>query len=294
MLRIFKSQVSKIEEHLKAHPNTGRRECLIMLRKIGLTGFGELMFSLPNSEFPSISAVMPRMASDDVQKNWTGNFGDTLLKQSLDFANYASFAYTSATSKTLRSSRILDFGCGYGRFARLFYYYTDEENFFSVDPWNKSIQICQDCGLSTNFFLSDYLPESLPLENVRFDFIFAFSVFTHLSRNATLICLRTLHKYLNDEGVLLITIRPVEFWRASNTHISQKLNEQMIANLEREHFGNGFAFLQSGGANDPTSSYGDTSFTIEWLEHNLSIYKVLQVDRSLTDGMQLYITLQKR
>ena len=43
---------------------------------------------------------------------------------------------------------VLDFGCGYGRLARLFYYYIKQDNFYGVDPWDRSINECLDNGYS--------------------------------------------------------------------------------------------------------------------------------------------------
>jgi SAM-dependent methyltransferase len=261
------------------------------LRKLGLTDFGNLFISLPDPTLPKLSTLLPKMASEEVQNNWTGSSGVTLLKQTLDFVRAAAYNYTRITGDTLDGKRILDYGCGYGRISRLMYYFTNEKNLYGVDPWDKSIAICREDGFGDNFRQSDYLPTKLPVDEVRFDLIFAFSVFTHLSKRATLTCLNTISDYLQPDGVLLITIRPVEYWNFDKHSSEQRISDQ----LQKNHEDEGFAFLpHNRPAIDGDITYGDTSMTTEWITTNFPSLKIVGIDRSLSDAYQLYVFLQKR
>ena len=60
-------------------------EVMSLIRPFGLHEFSQLLFSLPRPELPALSSILPSMAAKDVQIAWTGNFGDALLNQSLDF-----------------------------------------------------------------------------------------------------------------------------------------------------------------------------------------------------------------
>ncbi len=133
---------------------------LPVLRKtLGLDDFGEIMISAPMEDFPRVSRELPRMASAETQINWTGAHGLPLLRQSCSFVRSAAYNFTRLTGRPLDDAAILDYGCGYGRLARLMYYYTDPENFYGVDPWDRSIEICRADGLGDHFLQSDYLPE---------------------------------------------------------------------------------------------------------------------------------------
>ncbi|MCA9454372.1 MAG: class I SAM-dependent methyltransferase, partial [Nitrospira sp.] len=123
-----------------------------------------------------------------------------------------SYNYARVTGRSLDDATVLDFGCGYGRIAQLLYYFTVEEKIFGVDPRKQSIELCLESRLGTNFMVSDYLPVSLPVGAVKFDLIYAFSVFTHLSRRAMTTSLHTLRQHIADDGLLAMTIRPVEYW----------------------------------------------------------------------------------
>ena len=53
---------------------------------------------------------------------------------------------------------------------------------------------------------SDFLPESLPFEDI--DVAYSFSVFTHISERAADVCLDALHAAMVPGGILVLTIRP--------------------------------------------------------------------------------------
>jgi SAM-dependent methyltransferase len=259
--------------------------------RLGLDDFGELMWSMPLQEFPKLSQALPRMASTDVQTQWTGAHGLSLLRQSANFVRSATYNYTKLSGRLLDRASILDYGCGYGRLARLMYYFTDPENLFGVDPWDRSIEICHEDGLDANFRLSEYLPESLPLPRGNFDFIYAFSVFTHLSLRATWKALEVCRRYIASDGVMLITIRPIEYWDLDTS--IHGLRD--ISPLHAAHREQGFAFSpHNRPAVDGDITYGDTSMTFEWIEANFPQWRITTVDHSLEDAFQIYVFVQPR
>ena len=72
------------------------------------------------------------------------------------------------------------------RLIRLLYKYVPVNNIYGVDPWDKSIEICEESNIKANLYISEYIPRTLPTpQNIKFDFIMAFSVFTHLSEKVT-------------------------------------------------------------------------------------------------------------
>ncbi len=266
------------------------RHALTMFRdNLGLDDFGELMISLPWADFPRLSEALPRMASASVQDAWTGLNGLPLLRQSCNFVRSAAHNFARLTGRPLGGQPILDFGCGYGRLARLMYYFTDPENLFGVNPWDRSIALCHECGLGENFRLSEYLPDSLPLPRQDFAFIYAFSVFTHLSRHAALQALDVCRRYIAADGVMALTIRPVEYWDlpASIHGVADP------APLRRQHRREGFAFYPL--ATSPAEvTYGNTSMTARWIADNAPGWSVAAFDRSLDDAYQLYVFLRPR
>jgi hypothetical protein len=141
--------------------------------------------------------------------------------------------------------------------------------------------------------VSDYLPTKLPVDRTDFDLIYSFSVFTHLSERAARTCLETLRSYISSDGVLVISIRPVEYWNLITPTV-----DGLAFNAEEHpdalcHRQNGFAFRPHNLAPiDGDITYGDTSMTLEWLASAATGWKIVSVDRSLNDALQLYVFLQ--
>jgi SAM-dependent methyltransferase len=262
-------------------------ETLKVLRKLPLTDFGELMWTLPTNDYPNLSARLPKMADVDVQNGWTGANGYTLLVHTSDFIRSLSHAYLKFTGADLREATVLDYGCGYGRMIRLMYYFTDPGSLWGLDPWDEAIRICLSDRLAGNFRVTDYLPSSLPVEGRVFDVIYAFSVFTHTSERATRAALQTLRKYIAPSGLFALTIRPREYWT------SQPPYRDQAAQFERQHDLKGFSFSPHlRPAVDGDVTFGDTSMTIEWLQANAPEWKIVDFERNLSDPTQLIVFLK--
>jgi SAM-dependent methyltransferase len=292
MIKLMLKYLVDLEKAIDTGLIAERESCLQELRRMGISRFSEFMFSLPQQDFPNLSRILPTMASSDVQMNWTGAHGSKLLQQSLDFTLLTAAYFTGCTGKSLKNASILDFGCGYGRLLRLFLFFTSETNLYGVDPLQVSLDECRHHGLSQNLYLSDYLPTTLPFPHRSFSLIYSFSVFTHLSEQAAFQCLTTLYYYLDANGLLIITIRPAEFW-LTPSHVSGCLKANKInpETLVDRHMQGEYVFFGSGGAGHET--YGDASFDISWLTSKLHQYRVAFVDQSLSDPMQLYVGLMK-
>jgi SAM-dependent methyltransferase len=247
---------------------------------------------MPSNEYPNMSQVLPSMASAEVQNNWTGNNGYPLLRQTLNFVRTVNFNFSAITGRSLKNTNILDFGCGYGRIARLMYYYTSPDNIFGVDPWDESIRLCAESRLPGNFSVSDYVLRTLPFPDQKFDLIYCFSVFTHLSEKTTRFALNTLRKYISPEGMLVITIRPEEYWLVAPPAVGAILSAQQV--LEK-HRNDGFAFVpHDRNPIDGDITYGDTSMTLSWLEREFPQWKIRAHDRTLDDAYQILVFLTPR
>ena len=270
---------------------TTRIELYKQLRELALSDFGHLLLTMPNPEFPRLSRLLPSMADEQVQRNWTGSSGVTLLIQTLDFVRSLTYNFAKFTGSNLEGKKVLDFGCGYGRIARIMYYFTDEEDFFGVDPWDKSIELCLASGLKTNYHISEYLPRQLPVKEVLFDLVYAFSVFTHLSQKAATISLNTISDYLKPEGMIAITIRPIEYWNIDKYAV----NDNSVDYQKKIHEESGFSFKPHH--RDPVEgdiTYGDTSMSLDWIKQNFPNLEVAGMDRSLNDPYQIYVFLKKK
>jgi 2-polyprenyl-3-methyl-5-hydroxy-6-metoxy-1,4-benzoquinol methylase len=281
MLSIFEDVLEKIDSEMKPGQSFDIPQ---LFAKIPLEVFGKLLLNIP-SQYPHIKDFFPSMASDKTQDNWTGNHGEALLSQSLAFVNTMVTGYASITGKKIKNASILDYGCGWGRLIRLLYKFAPIENIYGVDPWDESIEECQQHNLKAHLALSDWVPNSLPFEK-QFDLIFAFSVFSHLSEKTTRIVLQTLRKYVAKDGLLVITIRPKEYW---NVHNKGTLASEMI----KAHTEKGFAFKPHNRAPiDGDITYGDTSISLDYFDEHFPQWKIEAIEYDNIDPLQIILFLK--
>jgi SAM-dependent methyltransferase len=261
-------------------------DLLPTLRRLSLDEFGELMISMPMAAYPALSAVMPAMTPADVQHRWTGSSGFGLYPQTSQFVRTLQSLCLTPNEKGLGGKTILDFGCGYGRLVRMMYYYTSPEKIWGVDPWHTSLDECKKANLVGNFVQSQELPERLPTGSVEFEFGFSFSVFTHLTKEASLTALNAIRQSMAPGAMFVLTIRPVEFW----PYLEAKKNRPEITEAENAHRAAGYGFLPV--ANGSSLIFGDSSFELN-LFNNISGWDMVAYDTLLFDPYQIVVALRR-
>jgi len=267
-------------------------EVLAELRNLCLWDFSYLLLSMPQDRWPNLSRVLPRMASDDVQRSWTGAAGSGLLATTVDFVRMLSVHFTRLRHRTLENLQVMDYGCGYGRIMRPLYYFTNPDHIWGLDPWDRSLQICREDGVLGHLAQSEYLPTSLPVPETGFDLIYSYSVFTHTSLEATKAALTVLRRYIAPNGLLVITTRPFEYWGIENVSNKPDLDQ---AYQEEMHRRDGFSFFPSAWnlPADGKSIFGDTSIDPSWISQTFPGWAVRGYDRGV-DTMQTLILLTPR
>jgi SAM-dependent methyltransferase len=106
--------------------------------------------------------------------------------------------------------RILDFGCGCGRTLQWLEHATAGAELHGTDIDPEAIAWCRRAIASAAFSSNGELP---PLEYADgyFDFVYAVSVFTHLSEELQLAWLEELRRVLAPGGLLLVTVRGASY-----------------------------------------------------------------------------------
>jgi SAM-dependent methyltransferase len=283
MLGYVRKAVSLIE----AEPDVRTRDTAIeRLRSLGLDAFGEVLLEMPTPEFPKLSVLLPAMASAEVQTQWVGSSGVGLLQQSCAFIRAMTFAYHKLSGRDPKDAAVLDYGCGFGRLARLMYYFVDTSNLVGLDPWDQAIELCRSAGLGPQFLQSDYLPRELPVSR-HFDLAYAFSVFTHTSERALVTALNAIRRAMVPGGILCLTIRPVEYWTLPHVEVADK--EALL----RKHEETGFAFSPHHRPPiDGEITYGDASMSLDWLDRHADGWSRVGIDSNLCDPFQIIVFLQ--
>lgn len=270
--------------------NGNQTLALQTLRQLGLDPWGELLWTMPNQNYPALSSILPAMSSEEVQIAWTGNFGRALLNQTIPFVRYI-LSVSNWRPQQIDDFKVLDYGCGYGRISRLMMKYVDTKNIFGADPWKESVTLVHEAGFGENFKLTDEVPSILPFEENNFDLIWAFSVFTHLSPAVADKSLQTLSRYLNNDGVLVITLRPFEYW-----DMRSDIQPKTLQKLYESQKTSGFSFFPHNrlGVKEFGVTYGDTTMSLYALKNMSPQFEILDIERCAVDPYQVYVALKRR
>jgi len=107
--------------------------------------------------------------------------------------------------------KLLEFGCGSLRVGRFLIQYLDKENYYGIEPNKKLL----DSGIQANylneliehkkpqFHISDDC--NMPAFGIEFDFILAYSVFTHLPVSQIKKSLKSANLAMNEKSIFLAT-----------------------------------------------------------------------------------------
>ena len=201
---LFDDQLAPIEAAC-AERGPGDRGSYELFRELD-DDLWALLLSRQYSSYPAILALLPEIPEPDLQRSWNGLAGLELLTQTKAFYKHAKAQIEAHGTKPLTETRVLDFGCGWGRITRFFARDVSPGSLLGCDPTEAILDVCRDARLPAELARSEFVPESLPFDGV--DLAFSFSVFTHISETAADTCLGALHSALNPGGLLVLTIRP--------------------------------------------------------------------------------------
>ena len=246
-----------------------------------------LLLTQQYSVYPNLRAALPEVPQPAMQERWCGRSGVPLALQSAAFYRLLTERYAQAGARPLDESRVLDFGCGWGRLTRYLIRDVPPERLCGCDP---VASILAECRVPATLAQSDFFPERLPFEEP-FDLAFAFSVFTHLSEAAHERCLDALHAGLRPGGILVVTIRPPAY-----------LQESPFMGEVRDREDDAYVFAphpadpghpQYAGSGE--MSYGETVIALPYVrERWASRFELLHVDLFLQDLHQVVLTLRRR
>jgi SAM-dependent methyltransferase len=257
-----------------------------------------LLLTQEYDTYPNIRALLPRVPEPSFQELWNGNSGVALATQSRAFYSKMRERYGAHSGRPLADSRVLDFGCGWGRLTRYLARDVAPGRLYGCDPVEGILQVCRENRVPATLARSEPVPERVPFDG-EFELAFAFSVFTHISESAHQSCLRALHGCLRPGGLLVLTVRPPEYMRVSSMMRGalEALGPEPAAPLAEPRY------LFMPHPPDPRHlqyqggemSYGETVITLPYVRERWSpLFELLEVDLLIGDLHQVMLTLQRR
>ena len=122
----------------------GRRQADVV-DQADLTMFRELA-DLPWANLMLGATPLPALPPESVQRDWCGNSGAGLARQSADFYRLLKESYARHARKPFAASMILDFGCGWGRITRLFAKDLQPSQIFGCDSDAEHSRVVPGCS----------------------------------------------------------------------------------------------------------------------------------------------------
>jgi SAM-dependent methyltransferase len=228
------------------------------------------------------------MTDPEVQRRLTGGSGAQLLSATVDLVRIVHYYFAESRFRSLSHINFLDYCCGFGRFIRPMYYFTNPEHIYGVDPRTANVGLWRDDGLLGQVAQSEHLPLRLPLSERAFDVICAFSSFLHTSAKATELALTTLRRHISPAGLCIVATRPVKYWKVAAGAGEQRYDTD---EMMMRHRHDGYAFLPSNPPLivDGASILGNTSIAPDWIVLHLPFWRVIRYDRGIEPMLAIVV-----
>lgn len=170
-----------------------------------------LILSLNSDQRSPFNQKMPDYPSEELQRNTTGLSSEAALRQAHAFYENVQDALHKAAVPLNAGSQVLDFGFGWGRISRVFMQDVPLENIYGIDVDPEFVELTRKLFGSRQFELCPaFPPTTYPDE--KFDLIYAYSVFSHLSDRACHEWMAEFHRILKPGGVVAFTTRHESFF----------------------------------------------------------------------------------
>jgi ubiquinone/menaquinone biosynthesis C-methylase UbiE len=128
--------------------------------------------------------LIPQLPSDEIQFSIHGKTGLVAVQEASDFVEVAEERYVSLSGGPLEDARVLDFGCGWGRIARLFLKDIKPTHLSGVNVRESIVTTAHELAPKLNFRKIEPFPPLPFIAASTIDMVVANSVFSHLSEEA--------------------------------------------------------------------------------------------------------------
>jgi len=155
-------------------------------------------------EDEAVRAILPGMPGEELQRATIGSCGDTALREGFEAYRLFVELFRRHVGRLTPQTRVLDFGCGWGRVLRFFLREVDQAGLWGVDPIWPFVEAARRANPWCQYVEGGKAPPS-PFAPGYFDLVYAYSVFSHLSEAAHRAWLADIHRVLRPGGLLIAT-----------------------------------------------------------------------------------------
>jgi 2-polyprenyl-3-methyl-5-hydroxy-6-metoxy-1,4-benzoquinol methylase len=274
------------------------------LKKLSLSTLSEVLAK--NRAESQLEEIFGKLPEEATQSQFTGLSQEATFLQALTFID---LYFTDSLRKRIQFNykhKVLDFGCGWGRITQLLSLYFNPTKIHACDVMEQAIKVAKGNRVKACFDkIETWPPACYP--DTSFDFIFSYSVFSHLSEDNSWAWIREFYRILKPGGIAFFTTRHkthLEYLKSlrSNKEIPAFANGAAKSFLDIEQTKNRydkglFCFDHEGGGGDGlTPLYGEAFIPPQYVSERYgSLFsKAIYVD-PIPEGLldQATIILQK-
>jgi ubiquinone/menaquinone biosynthesis C-methylase UbiE len=230
---------------------------------------------------PTVDGISyPRFADDAIQAHFVGSANETALREAWGFWRFARTQAEAAGNPLHPGTKLMDFGCGWGRITRMFLRDIAPENILGLDPDASMIEGCEKwfAGSGVQFKQSDYVPP-IPCEDGSLDLITAYSVFSHLPEYLATGYIRDFARALRPGGLVVATTharRMIDFCEQLRTDPAHANTESTwhqylktmftdVAKAKATYDSGGFLHEPYRSGDHVNEHYGDSLFALRYV-----------------------------
>lgn len=153
---------------------------------------------------------LPGFPPEALQALTVGSSNETALMEGFNFYRAVTGVIEKRGLHLSRDTPLLDFGTGWGRYARIFMHDVHPDHITGADVMPNMVETCRSTFPYANFQQVPALPPSdLPANH--YQLIIAYSVFSHLSQQAATAWIKEFARILAPGGMIAITTQGRRF-----------------------------------------------------------------------------------
>jgi|SRR5208337_427662 len=220
---------------------------------------------------------IPLLPPENIQERFCGRSGQLAMEQAMEFYKVIREASKNTGRQLGSMDAIMDFGCGWGRIFRCFLRDVSPGVLCGCDCMPEMVNYCKNTFPGFEFIQNDPFPP-IDFHDGKFDLIYAYSVFSHLSEAAHMAWLREFYRIMRPGGLIVLTTRPREFisYWPKLPYIHRVDDKKALSEYDA---GKLVHIPVSGGDNLSDSFYGETAIPEAYIRSEWS--KWFKVERIL-------------
>jgi len=201
------------------------------------------------------------------------------------------------------ATNVLDFGCGTSRILRYLVEFLPGAQYYGSEVFVECVKWGKQAFPEVTYLYQGNFPP-LAVKDASFEVIFAYSIFTHFEEQLHLKWLSELHRILQPEGLLILTIHGEPILRRCREEDAVRrpmcMEERNYEEICHQFMSEGYVFyscynpgqLAEGGLDSRV--FGITFISKEYMKkHWTNQFEILEHDEGAVSNWQDYVVLKK-